>query len=67
MNTTPSTIQCSTKKELATQYGVTVKTLNKILQPFETTIGIKNGRYYTPLQVSKIYTCLGAPNTIIAD
>jgi hypothetical protein len=67
MSTTPSTIQCSTKKELATQYGVTVKTLNKILQPFETTIGIKNGRYYTPLQVSKIYSCLGVPNSTITD
>jgi hypothetical protein len=66
-NINTTTVKVSTKKELSIQYGITIKTFNKIIQPFEDIIGVKNGRYYTPLQVSKIYECLGLPSTIITD
>lgn len=66
MNTTNS-IRFSTKKELSIQYGITVKTFNKIIIPFLPIIGEKMGRYYTPLQVAKIYECLGYPSTVITE
>jgi hypothetical protein len=66
-NPNTTTIRFRTKKELSQQYGITIKTFNKNILPFEDIIGVKIGRYYTPLQVSKIYECLGLPSTIITD
>jgi hypothetical protein len=60
MNTI-SNVKFSTKKQLAISYEITVKTFNKNIKPFEAIIGEKTGRYYTPLQVNKIYECLGLP------
>jgi hypothetical protein len=67
MSTSKSIIKFSSKKELALSYGITIKTLNKSLKPFEDRIGKKVTRYYTPLQVSIIYECLGLPNSIATE
>jgi hypothetical protein len=66
-NTSSTPIQFSTKKEIAESYNISVKTLNTNLEPFLNIIGVKIGRFYTPLQISKIYECLGAPNKTFTD
>jgi transposase len=40
-------VKASTKKEMAAIYGVSVRTFNSWLKPFEEKVGEKRGRYYT--------------------
>ncbi len=44
-------VKASTKKEMAAIYGVSVRTFNSWLKPFEEKVGEKRGRYYTVNQV----------------
>jgi predicted site-specific integrase-resolvase len=51
-----------TKKQLAQQYNVSVRTLRKWLNPFIEEIGTPQKTYiYTPEQVKKIYEKVGEP------
>ncbi len=51
-----------TKKQLAAQYGICVRTLTKWIEPFVDEIGTVNKTYmYTPEQVKLIYLKLGEP------
>jgi transposase-like protein len=50
-----------TVKELSNMYGISDKTLRKWLKPFEESIGMKNGHYFTTLQVQIIFSKLGVP------
>jgi transposase-like protein len=50
--------------ELARQYEVCVRTMQKWMQPFEKDIGIKQGRYFTISQVKIIFEKLGLPASI---
>lgn len=54
-------IQAKSKLELATDYGISVRTFNKWVKPFENIIGKCVGRIYTPKQVKLIYDSLGEP------
>lgn len=47
--------------ELASIYGVTVRTIKKWIAPFENETGEKIGRYYNTLQVKIIFEKLGLP------
>ena len=47
--------------ELAAMYGVSTKTLRNWMEPHLSVIGQRKGRYYTTLQIRRIYDCLGAP------
>ena len=49
------------KSELALEYGVCVRTLNRWLKPFADEIGEKNGNYYTTAQVRIIFEKIGEP------
>ena len=57
-------LKASTKKELAAVYGVTVRTFNSWIQPFEEKVGEKRGRYYTVNQVVIIIEVLGLPGVM---
>ncbi|WP_207515022.1 hypothetical protein [Longitalea luteola] len=50
-----------TPSDLAEIYGTSWKIMNKWLKRLEPHIGERDGRYFTPLQVSKIFEKLGAP------
>lgn len=47
--------------ELCNIYSVTNKTMNRWLKPHAVTVGKRNGRYYTALQVKIIFDLLGLP------
>lgn len=48
-------------KDLASIYGVCVKTFKKWITPFATEIGEKNGRYFSVAQVKIIFEKLDVP------
>ncbi len=52
--------------EIAQLYGITNKTLRRWLKKHMAFIGVRDGRYYTSLQVKVIFERLGVP-TIIED
>lgn len=54
-------IKPQTKQDLANAYGVSTRTLNKWLLPFQAQIGQRMGHTYTPKQVRIIYEMLGPP------
>ena len=54
-----------TNTQLAALYGVGLKTFNKWLAPFRESIGKKEGRFYTVVQVKIIVQRLGIPGEII--
>ena len=61
-----STIQTTqikpcTLTELATIYGVGIRTMKKWITPHQPAIGEKHGRIYTALQVKVIFEKLGLP------
>ena len=49
------------KKELCHMYSISHKTFKAWTTPFEKQLGKKAGAYYTILQVSLIFSKLGAP------
>jgi hypothetical protein len=51
-----------TLKELCALYGVCRYTFNKWLKPFEKEIGVRQGFYYSILQVKIIFDKLGYPS-----
>jgi hypothetical protein len=51
--------------ELSRIYGVDFRTFKKWLLPFQEIIGERVGRYYTIIQVKKIFEVLGTPDIII--
>ena len=55
-------IKPQTKQDLANAYGVSTRTLNKWLSPFQDEIGQRMGHTYTPKQVKIIYEMLGPPS-----
>jgi transposase len=57
-------VKASTKKEMAAIYGVSVRTFNSWLKPFEEKVGEKRGRYYTVNQVIIIVDVLGLPGVM---
>jgi transposase len=57
-------VKASTKKEMAAIYGVSVRTFNSWIKPFEEKVGEKRGRYYTVNQVLIIVEVLGLPGVM---
>jgi hypothetical protein len=57
-------LKASTKKEMAAIYGVSVRTFNSWIKPFEEKVGEKRGRYYTVNQVVIIIEVLGLPGVM---
>jgi transposase len=57
-------VKASTKKEMAAIYGVSVRTFNSWIKPFEEKVGEKRGRYYTVNQVLIIVEVLGLPGVL---
>ena len=57
-------LKASTKKEMAAVYGVSVRTFNSWIKPFEEKVGEKRGRYYTVNQVVIIIDVLGLPGVM---
>jgi transposase len=51
-------------KELSQIYGVSERTMLKWMKPFAEEVGKKHGRFYTVLQVEKIFQRLGVPYRI---
>lgn len=49
------------KQELADMYKIGVRSMTRWLQPFENTIGKRQGRYYNLKQVRYIFEKLGLP------
>lgn len=62
--TTRIEIKPYTIGELCNIYAVTNKTMNRWLKPHAPAIGVRNGRYYTALQVKTIFEILGLPSLI---
>ena len=54
-------IKPCTLTELATIYGVGIRTMKKWITPHQESIGEKHGRIYTALQVKIIFEKLGLP------
>ncbi len=50
-----------TLSELAERYGVCTRTIHKWIEPFESELGEKIGRFYTVRQVEIIFENLGYP------
>ena len=57
-------VKASTKKEMAAIYGVSVRTFNSWVKPFEEKVGEKRGRYYTVNQVLIIVEVSGLPGVM---
>ena len=51
-----------TPGELAAKYEVTTKTLKTWLDKYRDKIGERISKYYTPLQVQRIYDCIEPPD-----
>lgn len=56
-----ATIKPYTPSEIAELYGVSRKVMNRWLLPHWDSIGKRQGRYYTALQVKVIFEVLGLP------
>ena len=54
-------IRPSSIKDLAGVYGCCDKTMKKWIIPFNSEVGVKNGRYYSVAQVKIIFDKLGLP------
>ena len=54
-------IRPSSIKDLAAIYGCCDKTMKKWIIPFNSEVGVKNGRYYSVAQVKIIFDKLGLP------
>jgi len=54
-------IVAKTKSQLAAEYGISVKTLNKWIKPFQDEINSSSSRIFTPNQVIIIYEKIGYP------
>lgn len=52
-----------TPGELALLYGVSIKTLKTWIDNHKAFIGSRVAKYFTSLQVRKIYQCLGTPSS----
>ena len=57
-------VKAYTITELAGLYGISLKTLRTWLSPHQERIGPRLGRYYTVLQVRRIFECLGQPDGV---
>lgn len=65
MSTTNETgVKAYTITELARLYGISLKTMRTWLSPHQHHIGPRLGRYYTVLQVRRIFECLGQPDSV---
>ncbi len=53
-----------TKKELAAIYCISTRAFSTWVEPFESVIGPKRGRYYNINQVRVIFDKLGLPGTV---
>ena len=53
--------KAQTPGELAAKYEVTTKTLKTWLDKHRDKIGERISKYYTPLQVQRIYDCIEPP------
>lgn len=62
---TVKVIRVYSKKELANLYEVCPRTLDKWLSMHKTTIGEKNGRYYSLAQIQTIFEVIGLPKNIV--
>jgi hypothetical protein len=60
-------VMAYTTKELAEIYGVTLKAFQTWMHNIRDQVGPKIGRYYTIIQVKKIFHLLGDPNDITAE
>jgi len=66
-NNLPVEVKPYNIKELAAIYGVGRKTMVKWLQAHQKSIGKKEGRLYTALQVKIIFDVLGLPSQMEDD
>jgi hypothetical protein len=48
-------------QDLADLYGKSAKVIRRWLSPIQDDLGPRNGHYYTPRQVQRIYDHLGPP------
>ncbi|HBF89351.1 MAG TPA: hypothetical protein DDX39_11985 [Bacteroidales bacterium] len=48
--------------ELAKMYDINWRTLKKWIEPFESEVGKRRGRFYTIIQVKVIFEKLGMPS-----
>jgi hypothetical protein len=60
-NTMKIELQPCCLKDLAVMYKVNRRTIKQWLEPFESEIGEKNGRFYTIKQVKIIFDKIGNP------
>lgn len=56
-----------TPKELSSLYGVCDKTLKKWLRPHNEHIGVKQGHFYTIVQVKIILEKIGLPGSVYEE
>jgi hypothetical protein len=61
------TIRPYTHRELALLYGVSWKTFQRWLKPYEKQIGPKRGHFYSAGQVRIIFECIGPPGILLFD
>lgn len=67
MNHKSKGIKPYSKRELAALYEVPVRSFYTLLKPHEDYIGPKIGRYYSVLQVERIFERLGLPSCLLDD
>ncbi len=61
INTNETKIKAYTPKELASLYGVSIKTLRTWLLPHQKEVGERRSKYYTARQIRIIFERLGEP------
>ena len=54
-------VQAYNLTKLAHIYGVSSRTMRRWLEPHAPFIGLRIGRFYTPLQIEIIFSKLGLP------
>ncbi len=57
-------IRAYSKRELATLYKISTRTLTRWLRPHQEKIGKREGRYYTLKQVLIIFDLIGSPDAL---
>ncbi len=60
-NENPPMIKALTPGELAVMYGVSTRTLQTWINMHAQFVGKRCSKYFTSLQVKKIYDCIGLP------
>jgi hypothetical protein len=67
MNLKLKGIRPYSKRELAALYEMPLRSFYTLLKPHEPYVGVKVGRYFSNLQVERIFERLGLPSCLLDE